>query len=86
MSTATDNSTMDTNKRSEKDDARLKKCKSNQFSQDSNNPSSKGQAPSEDIGTKYFDCKFLRSHTFNQIRNNIFVKISRIFSYSLKLD
>jgi len=66
MSTATDNSTMDTNKRSEKDDARLKKCKSNQFSQDSNNPSSKGQAPSEDIGTKYFDCLFPVSQDFNE--------------------
>jgi len=65
MSTATDNSTMDTNKRSEKDEARLKKCKSNQFSQDSHNSSSKGQAPSEDIGTKYFDCLFPVSQDFN---------------------
>ena len=60
MSTATDNSTMDTNKKSEKDDARLRKCKSNQLSQECNNYSSKAQGPpSEDIGTKYFDCKFL---------------------------
>ena len=72
MSTATDNSTMDTNKRSEKDEARLKKCKSNQFSQESHNSSSKGQAPSEDIGTKYFDCKFLSFHIFYQIRNNLY--------------
>ena len=64
MSTTVDNSTMDSNKKSEKENQahdRLKKYKSQQYSQDA--PQAQGP-PSQDIGTKYFDSKFKNIYIF----------------------
>ena len=62
MSTTTENSNIDTNKKSGKDNpdhARLKKCLSHKTSQECPNYSPQGHGPpSKDIGTMYYDCKF----------------------------
>jgi hypothetical protein len=66
MSTKTkDNSNVDTNRKSEKENpelSKLKKCKSNQHSQECPNYSPQGHGPpSKDIGTMYYDSKFVQS-------------------------
>jgi len=70
MSTTVDNSTMDSNKKSEKENQahdRLKKYKSQQYSQDA--PQAQGP-PSQDIGTKYFDSLFPVSQDFDDADRN----------------
>ena len=63
MSTTTDNSNIDTNKQAGKDNqdhARLKKSLSHKHSQECPNYAPQGHGPpSKDIGTMYYDCKFL---------------------------
>ena len=64
--TATDNTNVDTNKKSGKENpdmSKLKKCKSHQHSQDCPNYSPQGHGPpSKDIGTMYYDCKYIKNY------------------------
>ena len=78
MSTTTDNSNIDTNKKAGKDNqdhARLKKCLSHKHSQECPNYSPQGHGPpSKDIGTMYYDCKFSSIFSINDSK-----KLCRLF-------